>query len=65
MEKIKLFVVGRYTIVLQIFKEHARTKEAKLQVALAEIPYIRCVLSLLGLRVNIITSCYFSLKQIY
>jgi GTP-binding protein HflX len=26
---------------LNIFKDHARTKEAKLQIALAEIPYIR------------------------
>lgn len=34
-------VYDRYTIILQIFKEHARTKEAKLQVALAEVPYIR------------------------
>lgn len=31
----------RYNIVLQIFKEFAKTKEVKLQVALAEIPYIR------------------------
>lgn len=28
-------------LVLQIFKHHARTKEAKLQVSLAEIPYYR------------------------
>ncbi|RWS27215.1 putative GTP-binding protein 6-like protein [Leptotrombidium deliense] len=34
-------VCDRYSIVLQIFKDHAKTKEAKLQVALAEIPYIR------------------------
>ncbi|XP_076450170.1 putative GTP-binding protein 6 [Babylonia areolata] len=38
-------VFDRYTIVLQIFKDHARTKEAKLQVALAEIPYVRSRLS--------------------
>ena len=31
----------RYTIVLQIFKIRAQTKEAKLQVALAELPYFR------------------------
>jgi hypothetical protein len=31
----------RYSIILQIFKEHAKTKVSKLQVALAEIPYIR------------------------
>ncbi|CAH1786079.1 unnamed protein product [Owenia fusiformis] len=34
-------VYDRFTVVLQIFKDHARTKEAKLQVALAEIPYFR------------------------
>ena len=34
-------VVVRYTIVLQIFNLRARTKEAKLQVALAELPYLR------------------------
>ncbi|XP_041350427.1 putative GTP-binding protein 6 [Gigantopelta aegis] len=38
-------VFDRYTIVLQIFKDHAKSKEAKLQVALAEIPYIRSRLS--------------------
>ena len=31
----------RYTVVLQIFKIRAQTREAKLQVALAELPYIR------------------------
>lgn len=34
-------VYDRYTLVLQIFKIRARTKEAKLQLALAEIPYYR------------------------
>ncbi|XP_064483667.1 putative GTP-binding protein 6 [Ornithodoros turicata] len=34
-------IYDRYTIVLNIFRQHARTKEAKLQVALAEIPYYR------------------------
>ena len=33
----------RYTIVLQIFKIRAQTKEAKLQVALAELLYFRYV----------------------
>ncbi|XP_014772769.1 putative GTP-binding protein 6 [Octopus bimaculoides] len=37
----KIPVYDRYNIVLQIFKEYAKTKEVKLQVALAEIPYIR------------------------
>lgn len=34
-------VFDRFSVVLQIFNDHATTKEAKLQVALAEIPYIR------------------------
>ena len=34
-------VFDRFSIVLRIFKERARTKEAKLQVELAEIPYLR------------------------
>lgn len=34
-------VFDRYTVVLNIFKEHARTKVAKLQIALAEIPLLR------------------------
>lgn len=33
-------VYDRYTIVVQIFKQHAVTKEAKIQVAMAEIPYL-------------------------
>ena len=34
-------VYDRYNIVLLIFKLYAKTKEAHLQIALAEIPYIR------------------------
>ncbi|UYV79538.1 GTPBP6 [Cordylochernes scorpioides] len=34
-------VYDRYTVVLHIFRNHARTGESKLQIALAEIPYIR------------------------
>ncbi|KAL3841677.1 hypothetical protein ACJMK2_019789 [Sinanodonta woodiana] len=34
-------VFDRYTVILQVFKHHAKTKEAKLQIALAEVPYIR------------------------
>ncbi|KAM3717992.1 putative GTP-binding protein [Dirofilaria immitis] len=34
-------VYDRYNIVLLIFKMFAKTKEAKLQIQLAEIPYIR------------------------
>lgn len=40
-------VYDRYLVVLQIFKERAKTYEAKLQVAYAEIPYLRsCIVSL-------------------
>ncbi|XP_066293834.1 putative GTP-binding protein 6 [Branchiostoma lanceolatum] len=38
-------VFDRYTVVLQIFKDHARTKEARLQIALAEIPYLKTRIS--------------------
>ncbi|OAD59450.1 Putative GTP-binding protein 6 [Eufriesea mexicana] len=34
-------IYDRYSIIIHIFREHARTSEAKLQVALAEIPYIK------------------------
>lgn len=34
-------VYDRYNIVLLIFKLYAKTKEAHLQISLAEIPYIR------------------------
>ena len=34
-------VYDRYSIVLNIFRMQSTTKEAKLQIALAEIPYIR------------------------
>ena len=40
-KELKLAVYDRFTVVLNIFRQHARTKEAKLQLALAEIPYIR------------------------
>ena len=33
-------VIDRYNVVLQIFKKHSRSKEAKLQVALAEMHYL-------------------------
>ncbi|CAG9531476.1 unnamed protein product [Cercopithifilaria johnstoni] len=46
-------VYDRYNIVLLIFKMFAKTKEAKLQIQLAEIPYIRRrLLSMYELRVN-------------
>lgn len=34
-------VLDRFGIVLQIFKERAQTGEAKMQVELAEIPYLK------------------------
>lgn len=40
-EALQKPILDRYNIVLQIFKRHARTKEAKVQVQLAEIPYLR------------------------
>ena len=33
-------VLDRYNVVLQIFQKHSQTKEAKLQVSLAEIQYM-------------------------
>ncbi|XP_059489406.1 putative GTP-binding protein 6 [Neocloeon triangulifer] len=45
LEKVfRVPVYDRYSIVIQIFKENAITKHAKLQVALAELPYIRNML---------------------
>jgi GTP-binding protein HflX len=40
-KELGLAVFDRFTIVLNIFRQHARTKEAKLQLALAELPYIK------------------------
>ena len=37
----KVMVYDRFQVVLKIFKERARTREAKLQVQLAEIPYMK------------------------
>ena len=34
-------LIDRYSLILQIFQRHAQTKEAKLQVQLAEIPYLK------------------------
>ncbi|XP_014482797.1 PREDICTED: putative GTP-binding protein 6 [Dinoponera quadriceps] len=42
LEKIfGLPIYDRYSIVIHIFRQHAKSPEAKVQVALAEIPYIR------------------------
>lgn len=40
-EAFRMPIYDRYRIVLEIFRRHAKTKEAKLQVALAEVPYVR------------------------
>lgn len=40
-KELKMPVFDRFTVVLNIFRQHARTKEAKIQLALAEIPYIK------------------------
>ncbi|XP_018428655.1 PREDICTED: putative GTP-binding protein 6 [Nanorana parkeri] len=37
-------VFDRYTVVLNIFRYNARTREAKLQIALAELPLLRSLL---------------------
>lgn len=37
----KVPVIDRYNLVLQIFFRHARSQESKLQVALAELPYLK------------------------
>ena len=47
-ETFGLPVFDRYRIVLEIFRAHAKTKEAKLQVALAELPYFRSLLGGVG-----------------
>lgn len=45
LEKVwKTIVCDRFQVVLKIFKERARTREAKLQVRLAEIPYMKAKL---------------------
>ncbi|XP_018020394.2 putative GTP-binding protein 6 [Hyalella azteca] len=39
-------VVDRYWVVLSIFHQHAKTVEARMQVALAELPYLRSMTKL-------------------
>lgn len=39
--ELKMPCYDRFTVVLNIFRQHARTSEAKIQIALAELPYIR------------------------
>lgn len=38
---VRVPVIDRYHLVLQIFYEHARSMESQLQVSLAEIPYLK------------------------
>lgn len=45
-ECLNVPVFDRYNLVLWIFKHYARTKEAQLQIALAEIPYVKFVFKL-------------------
>ncbi|XP_015599505.1 putative GTP-binding protein 6 [Cephus cinctus] len=53
-------VYDRYGIVIQIFRAHAKSREAKLQVALAEIPYfwskINTIADQRGGQINLIES---------
>ncbi|XP_043283381.1 putative GTP-binding protein 6 [Venturia canescens] len=53
-------VFDRYAIVMQIFRDHAKTPEARLQVALAELPYvwkkIHFVMEDSGGKINLIES---------
>lgn len=39
-KEFRLPILDRYSIVVQILRNHATTTEAKLQVAMAELPYI-------------------------
>lgn len=38
--ELKLLILDRYSVVVQILRKHAISTESKIQVALAEIPYI-------------------------
>ena len=40
-ENLEKPVIDRYNVILQIFQKHAMTREAQLQVKLAEIPYLK------------------------
>lgn len=39
-EYFGISIMDRYSVVIQILRLHATSMEAKLQVAMAEIPYI-------------------------
>ena len=50
-------IYDRYRIVLEIFKERAKTKEAKLQVRLAELKYMRYIVQSFALEIKTLLSC--------
>lgn len=55
LEKIfGLPVYDRYSLVIHIFRNHAMTPEAKLQVALAELPYVWKKMSELNGQINLL-----------
>lgn len=45
-------ILDRYKVVMQILRQHAISKHAKLQVALAEIPYLRSRLKYIEIGVS-------------
>lgn len=47
-------IYDRYSLVIHIFRNHAKSPEAKLQVALAELPYIYKKMSELGGQINLL-----------
>lgn len=40
-KELQLPIYDRYSLIIHIFRQHATTVEAKLQVAMAELPYVR------------------------
>ncbi|KAL7300424.1 hypothetical protein TKK_0006778 [Trichogramma kaykai] len=55
LQKIfKLPVYDRYSLVIHIFRSHAKSPEAKLQVALAELPYIYEKMSEINGQINLL-----------
>lgn len=50
----------RFTLVLHIFRCNARTREARMQLALAEIPLLRCAVLLPP---HVLHSCFHHLRS--
>lgn len=46
--ELRLPIYDRYSLIIHIFRQHAVTMEAKLQVALAELPYVKRKMQELG-----------------